>query len=164
MSKLKMGLTAAALAALLATAADAQSLSMRKTLTLSVAKLIAEATLECGSKDNYHTAAVVVDRDGNVLVTLRDEMTTKQTGELARRKAYTSAMYRRSTLDWVKRMQDDPTLLPQRDQADVIALAGGVPIMVGDDTIGAVGSAGSTQPMDDSCAHAGVNKVANLLK
>jgi uncharacterized protein GlcG (DUF336 family) len=39
-----------------------------------------------------------------------------------------------------------------------------VPIKVGNDTIGAIGSAGSSNEMDDACAKAGIAKVAELLK
>jgi uncharacterized protein GlcG (DUF336 family) len=43
-------------------------------------------------------------------------------------------------------------------------LGGGVPIQVGNETIGGVGSSGSSQEMDDACAKAGVAKVAEMLK
>ena len=66
--------------------------------------------------------------------------------------------------DCQKRTANDPTLAPQRDVADILALGGGVPIQVGNDIIGAVASAGSNQEMDDACAKAGVAKVAELLK
>ncbi len=47
----------------------------------------------------------------------------------------------------------DPALAPQRDVADIfLALGGGVPIQVGNDTIGGVGSSGSNQETDDGCA------------
>jgi uncharacterized protein GlcG (DUF336 family) len=91
-----------------------------------------------------------------VLVSLRDEDATPQTAEMARRKAYTARMFRSSTIDWAKRTASDPTLTPQRDLHDVLALGGGVPIMLGNETIGAVGSSGSSQPQDDACARAGV--------
>jgi len=39
-----------------------------------------------------------------------------------------------------------------------------VPIQTGGDTIGGVGSSGSSQEMDDACAKAGIAKVADLLK
>ena len=131
-------------------------------LSLDMAKGIAEAALaECRNK-GFHTAAVVVDRGGHVLVSLRDEQATPQTGELARRKAYTSRMYRSTTLEWIARMEKDPSLQPQRDLADVIALGGGVPIKVGNEVIGGVGSAGSSQPQDDACAKAGVAKFPEL--
>jgi uncharacterized protein GlcG (DUF336 family) len=125
-------------------------------VSLDMAMKIAEATLaECRSK-GFNTSAVVVDRAGDVLVSLRDEDATPQTAEMARRKAYTASMFRSSTIDWAKRTASDPTLTPQRDLHDVLALGGGVPIMLGNETIGAVGSSGSSQPQDDACARAGV--------
>jgi uncharacterized protein GlcG (DUF336 family) len=159
------GLTiAGAMLALSSSAHADMGFVMWHDLSLDMAKTIAEATLtECRNK-GFHTAAVVVDRSGQVLVSLRDERATPQMAEMARRKAYTAKMFRVSTADWVKRMQTDPSLAPQRDLPDVLALAGGVPIKMGDETIGAVASSGSSQPQDDACAHAGVAKVANLLK
>ena len=141
----------------------AQGLVMQRNLSLAMAKTIAEATLaECKSK-GFNTAAAVVDRAGQVLVILRDEQATAQTAEMARRKAYTARMFRLTTLDFQKRTSD-PTLAAQRDVADILALGGGVPIQAGNDTIGGVGSSGSSQEMDDACAKAGIAKVANLLK
>ncbi|HKF67505.1 MAG TPA: heme-binding protein [Vicinamibacterales bacterium] len=150
-------------AALVASAAAAQSIVMQKTLSLGLAKTIAEATLaECKAK-GFNTSAVVVDRGGQVLVMLRDEAATAQTAEMARRKAFTARMFRMSTLEFQTRTQD-PKYAAQRDVADILALGGGVPIMIGNDVIGGVGSSGSSQPQDDACAKAGVEKVAALLK
>jgi len=95
---------------------------------------------------------------------MRDELATPQMAEMSRRKAYTARMFRRSTLDWVKAMHDDPSLSPQRDLPDVLALAGGVPIKLGEETIGAVASSGSNQPQDDACAHAGAAKAEAMMK
>jgi uncharacterized protein GlcG (DUF336 family) len=46
----------------------------------------------------------------------------------------------------------------------VIPVRGGVPIKVGNETIGAVGVSGSTSSGDEGCAMAGVAKVADQLK
>jgi uncharacterized protein GlcG (DUF336 family) len=143
---------------------DAQGVVMQRNLSLGMAKTIAEATLaECKSK-GYNTSAALVDRAGQVLVIMRDEQSTAQTAEMARRKAYTARMFRITTQEFQKRTQDDPARAGQRDLADILALSGGVPVQVGNDTIGAVGSAGSTLEVDDACAKAGVAKVAHLLK
>ena len=141
----------------------AQSLVTQKTLSLSLAKTMADAALaECKAK-GYHTSVVVVDRAGQVLVTLRDEAASAQTADMARRKAYTAKMFRMTTLDFQKRTED-PKYAPQRDVADILALGGGAPIQIGNDVIGGVGSSGSSQPQDDACAKAGIEKVAALLK
>ena len=135
-----------------------------RTRPTGMAKAIAEATIaECKAK-GFNTAAAVVDRAGQVMVILRDEAGSAQQVEMARRKAYTARMFRTSTLDFQKRTATDPTLLPQRDVADILALGGGVPIQVGNEVIGGVGSSGSSQPQDDACARAGVAKVEHLLK
>jgi uncharacterized protein GlcG (DUF336 family) len=148
----------------LASEATAQGVVMQRNLSLPMAKTIAEATLaECKAK-GFNTAAAVVDRAGQVLVILRDEQTTAQVAEMARRKAYTARMFRISTMEFQKRTAGDSPMAAQRDLADILALSGGVPIQVGNDTIGAVGSAGSTLETDDACARAGIAKVADLLK
>ena len=139
----------------------AQSLVTQKTLSLSLAKTMADAALaECKAK-GYNTSVVVVDRAGQPIVMLRNENATAQTTEMARRKAYTARMFRMSTLDFQKRTED-PKYAAQRDVADILALGGGVPINAGSETIGGIASSGSTQDQDDACAKAGVAKVADL--
>ena len=140
-----------------------QSVVMQKALSLGLAKTIAEGALaECKAK-GYSTSVVVVDRAGQTLVMLRDEAASAQTLEMARRKAYTARMFRTTTLEFQKRTED-PKYAAQRDVADILALGGGAPINVGNETLGGVGSSGSSQEQDDACAKAGVAKVAELLK
>jgi uncharacterized protein GlcG (DUF336 family) len=164
-----MARTAAAWAALgllgiLTAHVGAQGVVMQRNLSLNMAKTIAEAALaECQAK-GFHTSAAVVDRAGQVLVILRDEQATAQTVEMSRRKAYTARMFRTSTLEFQKRTADDPTLLPQRDVSDILALGGGVPVVAGNEVIGGVGSSGSSQTQDDACAKAGIARVTDLLK
>jgi uncharacterized protein GlcG (DUF336 family) len=150
------------IALLLPARAGAQGLVTERNLSLPMAKTIAEAVLaECKAK-GFNTAAAVVDRAGQVLVLLRDEKATAQVLEMARRKAYTARMFRTSTLEFQKRTSD-PTLAAQRDVSEILALGGGVPIQIGTEVIGGVGSSGSSQEQDDACARAGIAKVAELL-
>ena len=103
----------------------AQGVVMQRNVSLAMAKTIAEATLaECKSK-GFNTAAAVVDRAGQVLVILRDDQATAQTAEMARRKAYTARMFRTTTIEFQKRTANDPTLAPQREVSDILALGGG---------------------------------------
>jgi uncharacterized protein GlcG (DUF336 family) len=151
------------IAVMMSVGGNAQGVVLQRNLSLAMAKTIAEATIAACKSKGFNTAAVVVDRAGQVMVILRDEQGTAQMVEMARRKAYTARMFRTTTLEFQKRTAD-PVLAPQRDVADILALGGGVPIQVGNDTIGGVGSSGSSQEMDDACAKAGVAKVAELLK
>jgi uncharacterized protein GlcG (DUF336 family) len=157
------------LAVLASSQAHAQEVVMQRNLSLGLAKTIAEAALaECKAK-GYHTTVAVVDRAGQLLVLLRDESAAPHTVEMARRKAYTARMFRMTTQDFQKRTTPDQPTAGQRDITDMLALSGGVPIQVGSDpatreTIGAVGSSGSSLESDDACAKAGIAKVADKLK
>jgi uncharacterized protein GlcG (DUF336 family) len=143
--------------------ANAQGLVTQRTMSLAMAKTIAEAALAACKSQGFSTAVAVVDRAGQVLVILRDEAASAQTAEMARRKAFTARMFRTSTLEFQKRTAE-PKYAAQRDVADILALGGGVPILAGKEVIGGVASSGSSQEMDDACAKAGVAKVAELLK
>jgi uncharacterized protein GlcG (DUF336 family) len=163
MSGIPKSLAAIGIVVVLSASAASQGLVTQRNLSLAMAKAIAEGTLaECKSK-GFSTAAAVVDRARQIMVLLRDEQATAQQAEMARRKAYTARMFRTSTLEFQKRTSD-PTLMAQRDVADILALGGGVPIQIGSETIGGVGSSGSSQEMDDACARAGIARVADLLK
>jgi uncharacterized protein GlcG (DUF336 family) len=156
-------LLAIGLAAAMPRPASAQGLVTQKNLSLPLAKTIAEAALASCKAQGYNTAVAVVDRAGQVMVILRDEQASAQQAEMARRKAFTARMFRTSTLEFQKRTSD-PVYAAQRDVADILALGGGVPIQVGNDIIGGVGSSGSSQEKDDACAKAGIAAVAALLK
>ena len=154
-----------ALLAVMTASLQAQGVVMQRNISLPMAKSIAEATLAMCKGKGFNTAAAVVDRAGEVLVLMRDEQATPQVGEMARRKAYTARMFRVPTSEFQKRTADGAAgNAAQRDLADILALSGGMPIKVGEDTIGAVGSAGSNLEMDEACAKAGIDHVAPLLK
>jgi len=156
-------LVALAIAAICCAPARAQGVVTQRNLSLGLAKTIAEAALaECQSK-GFHTAVAVVDRAGQIMVILRDEQASAQSAEMARRKAFTARMFRTTTLEFQKRTAD-PAYAAQRQVADILALGGGVPIQVGNEVLGGVGSSGSSQEQDDACAKAGVAKVAAMLK
>ena len=152
-----------AVAASLPAGIAAQGVVMQKNLSLAMAKTIAEGTIAACKAKGFNTSAAVVDRAGQLMVVLRDEQATVQTVEMARRKAYTARMFRMPTMEFQKRTTD-PSFAAQRDVADILALGGGVPITIGTEIIGGVGSSGSSQEMDDACAKAGLAKVADLLK
>ncbi len=152
-----------ALSVALGAPAQAQVL-MQRNVSLEMAKTIAEAALAMCAAQGYNTSVAVVDRAGQTVLLMRSDSATPQTPEMARRKAYTARMFRRTSADWAARTLDDPGRLPQRDLADVLALGGGVPIMIGDETIGGAGSSGSNQQLDNDCAQAGVDAAVSQLE
>lgn len=142
----------------------AQGVVTQRILSLDAARVIAEAALVACTSRGFHTTVAVVDRSGNLLALLRDEQASPATIDMARGKAYTALVFRGPTLEFQKATASDPTRAPQRDVPGILALGGGVPIMVGEEIIGAVASSGSNQTTDDECARAGVAKAESLLK
>jgi uncharacterized protein GlcG (DUF336 family) len=165
---MKAGLAAGAVALALAPrAGNAQStpyVQTQRDITWELGLAIAEGAIEECAKSNAAISVAVVDRAGRVRVFIASDDPAPHNFELARRKAYTARTFRRPTLEWAQRTKEGSELAPQRQLADVIALGGGIPINVGNDTIGAVGVSGSTQTGDDACARAGIAKVADQLK
>jgi len=155
-------LAAAAVAAMKAVpgTASAQVL-MQRDVSLRMALSIAEAALaECGGT----TSVAVVDRAGPLRVFLQGDNANPHNIELARRKAYTARTFRQPSAQWAKNTETANG--GQRMLADVIPLGGGMPINVGEDTIGGVGLSGAVggQPREEACAKIGIAKVADQLR
>ena len=134
---------------------------MQRDVSLRMALTIAETALAaCG----VNTSVAVVDRAGRLRVFLQGDGASPHNLELARRKAYTARTFRRTSAEWAK--QTETTNTGQRMLADVIPLGGGVPINVGEETIGGVGLSGAPggQAQEEACAKAGIAKVADQLR
>jgi uncharacterized protein GlcG (DUF336 family) len=152
---------AAAVATLLALpgSAGAQVL-MERNISIRMALTIAETAMsECTTR----VSVAVVDRAGRLRVFLQGDGASPHNLELARRKAYTANTFGRTSLEWVKRTE---TNTGQRSLSEVIPLQGGVPIKVGDETIGGVGLSGAPNggEQEEACGKAGIAKVADQLK
>lgn len=130
-------------------------------VSVRMALTIAETALtECGVK----TSVAVVDRAGRVRVLLQGDGGAPHNLELARRKAYTARTFGRTSGEWAQRTET--ALQGQRMLTDVIPLQGGVPIKIGDETIGGVGLSGAPMggAQEEACAKAGIAKVADQLR
>jgi uncharacterized protein GlcG (DUF336 family) len=162
MSPTIRGLAFVALTCALAAPASAQ-LIQRKDLSYAIAKTIAENALaDCQAK-GYPVAVVVVDRGGDTMVALRADDAGPHTMENARRKAYTARTFRMTTEEFIKALEANPGRRAQTMLPSVIAIAGGVPIKVGNDVIGGVGLSGSPG-VDEPCVLAGLDKVKDQLR
>jgi uncharacterized protein GlcG (DUF336 family) len=161
---IRVGLAAAFMATVVgASAANAQVITHRD-VGVRMGLAVAVAALDQCEKDGNSVSVAVVDRAGRLRVFLQSDNANPHNIELARRKAYTARTFGRTSAEWAKRTAETPEIAAQRELADVIALRGGVPIKVGNETIGAVGVSGSSSEGDEKCAMAGVAKVADQLK
>lgn len=137
---------------------------MQRDVSLHMALTIAQAAISECDKTGNSVSVAVVDRAGRLRAFLQGDKAAPHNIELAQRKAYTARTFARTSAEWAKRTAEMPELAAQRQLDHVIALRGGVPIKVGDETIGAVGVSGSSSAGDEACAMAGVAAVADQLK
>jgi uncharacterized protein GlcG (DUF336 family) len=154
-----------ALNPLMASRAAAQEVVTEKALSLDLAHAIAQGALEKCRADGYHVSVTVLDRDGLVRASLRDDGSGPHTIVTSRRKAFTSVTFRQPSADWAKRVLTDPAVAGLKDTEGTIALGGAVPIKAGNEVIGAIGVSGAPGgEKDEACANAGIQKLADKLK
>ncbi len=163
MSPITRVLSSFAIAAVLSSPAGAQGIVTQKNITLELAQTIANAAIAKCRSMGYKISVTVVDREGLPIIMMRDDGAGLSTPEGSDRKAYTARAFSQPSAAFVKRLQDRPDTVGSRQYRRVLALAGGLPIKVGNEIVGAVGVSG-TPGKDDDCSQAGIDKVADQLK
>jgi uncharacterized protein GlcG (DUF336 family) len=160
----KRQILVACAAAAFATAASADILQERN-IPLDLAVEIAQGAVQACGKDHYNVAAAVVDRAGVLRAMLRADNAGVHTPEAARRKAYTAVSARNATSAIAKSAQENPGAAQLVAIDGFLLLAGGVPIKVGNETIGAVGVGGASGGhLDEACAVAAIRQVESRLR
>lgn len=161
---LRLAASVVALGAIVPTPVAVAQVLVERDVSLHMALTIAEAAVAECEKSGNSISVAVVDRAGRLRVFLQGDNAAPHNIELAQRKAYTARTFGRPSAEWVSRTEPGSDLAGQRQLDRVIALRGGLPIKVGDETIGGVGVSGSNAAGDEACAMAGLAKVADQLK
>ncbi len=157
--------SALVLSLVVATAAGAQGVRTEKNMSLELANQIAAATVAACSANGYAVAATVVDRAGIVKAIQRADNAGPHTLAASQQKAWTSASAKSSTQAMMEGAQKSPGAANLTDIPGFLLLGGGVPVKVGNDTIGAVGVGGAPGGhLDEACAVAALDKVKDQLK
>lgn len=144
---------------------QAQGLPVGKVLTSGLAIEAASATLEACQRQGHRVTVTVVDATGLPKVVLRGDGAGVHTVDASRRKAYTALSMRSSTLQLDERVRNTPAATGIRDIDQILVLAGGLPIGVGNDVIGGIGVGGAPGGhLDEACAQAGLDKIKDRLQ
>lgn len=147
-------------------ASFAQGLITQKALSLDMAQTIAQGAVERCRADGFHVSVSVIDGSGLLKVFMRDEGTGPHTIDLSRRKAFTALTFasRWKTSGEAAKAWNSTLGSPMPNIEGTAGVAGGVPIRVGSETVGAVGVSGAVGgDKDEACAMAGIAKVADKL-
>jgi len=176
MSKTLFRTCVAAMALLISGASVArpeQGLIVHKALSLDMAMAMTQGSLAKCRELHYKCAVTVLDATGRTIIALQDDGANLHRFDVSRKKAYTALVYRRPSKEvvegWSKKTAEPVPLLegtmPNPPIEGTIDMGGGIPIMVDQETIGAIAVSGAPGwEMDEACAKAGLAKVADKLK
>lgn len=143
--------------------ASAQLIS-HKDLSAGMAITMAQTALATCTTNGYRVSVTVVGRNGEIVLQVRGDDTGPHTLENSMRKAYTARTFRIPSGEFVRRVKENPTT-GAVFLTNIAAAQGALPIMVGDDVIGAIGVSGAPGgEKDEVCSKAGIDKVADMLK
>jgi glc operon protein GlcG len=129
-------------------------------VTLENARKVAAPALAEAEKNHWNVAVAIVDTSGNLVYYEKMDNTQLGSATIAVDKARTAALFKRPT----KAFQDAVGATPDGARVvsmhGVIAVEGGIPLVMEGKIVGAVGVSGATSAQDAQCAKAG----ADVLK
>jgi uncharacterized protein GlcG (DUF336 family) len=163
--RVKVALLAGVLGGLLVAGTAHAQLLDKKAISLAEAEKMVKAAEAEAKKNNWGMCITVVDEGGNQIMAVR--MDDCQVGSVAisLRKARTAAELRRPTKVWEDALAGDPKATPPvPGRMAVIGLGiipseGGINLVVGGKTIGAIGCSGGTAPQDGMTCKAGADAL-----
>jgi uncharacterized protein GlcG (DUF336 family) len=164
--KYSMLFAAAALAATVAVPAGGQKmLANYSSLTTAAAQVAAQAALARCQKDGYTVAVAVVDRGGQPLAVLRDNLAGTHTTQTAVGKAATAVSFRTDTTELAATTQAGKVQSGIRQLPNVVAIGGGLVIRAKGSLVGGIGVSGAPLgDRDDLCAKAGVAAINDAIE
>ena len=146
-----------------AAAASAATVSTRS-IASATALQLAQQTVAACSADGYNVSASVLDRSGVLLAMVRADGAGPHTVEASRAKAFTSASSRNPTSGIAKAIQSNPDAAGMANIPGFLVL-GGVPLKIGNETLGAIGVAGAPGGhLDEACVHKAITALKDQLQ
>jgi uncharacterized protein GlcG (DUF336 family) len=129
-------------------------------LALKAALAIADACKQ------YPLGIAVVDAEGVAKLIYVPDRSETWHGYSAVRKAYTAMTFKVPTSQLVNKVREDAQLVAKiKADPNLPAFPGGLPLMVGDKVIGAIGVSGAEPGgHDEECGLVGLEKIRNDLK
>ena len=136
---------------------------MVKTITMQLARDIADESIKACRKLGYQVSAVVVDRNGLIQAALRDDVATRFTLQIAEEKANSVILSGISSGEFRKSRDD---IRPELNHMKgIIIMQGALPIEIAGSLIGAVGVSGAPGGyLDERCAQQALDKLSERIE
>ncbi len=138
------------------------SLPTKRVLTLQAAREIADAALAEAVKQGFNQLViVVVDDGGRLIFLLRQDDAEPAAVDIGIAKARTAAIFKKATKEWKQRLLDGNSWVLA--MPNMTPIEGGIPIVVEQRVIGAVGIAGAKGVADTEIGLASLAKFQDGL-
>lgn len=126
---------------------------------LAYAKTVAESIEAEASRAETPLAVCVIDVHGNVVLHHRMDGAPAFAIGIAQRKAFTSALIGKRTVDILPMVQPGQPLFPLMSQPEYCAMGGAAPLSLEGKVVAGVGVSGGTVDQDISLLEAGIRAV-----
>jgi uncharacterized protein GlcG (DUF336 family) len=139
---------------------------------MALALEAAQAALAACAANEVKAAASIVDSAGGLRVPLTADGAAQEEVEISRKKASTAVALKEVTSAVANRMEKDQAFKAKIEtDTSLFPRPGGIPLMAGDEVIGAIGVSGASRlngvpggVRDEACAKAGSDRIRTRLK
>lgn len=129
-------------------------------VSLENARKAAAPALAEAEKNHWNVAVAIVDTGGNLVYYEKLDNTQLGSAKVAIDKARCAALFKRPTKEFEDLLAAGGSGLRILSLKDVVAVQGGIPLVMDGKIVGAIGVSGATSAQDAQCAKAG----ADVLK
>lgn len=126
---------------------------------IETAKKVASVALGEAQKNRWFMAIAVVDTSGTLVYYEKMDNTQTGSARVAIDKARTAALYKRPSKVFQDMVAGGGSGLRILGLPDAVPIEGGVPLIVDDKIVGAIGVSGAAADQDGICANAGANSL-----
>jgi uncharacterized protein GlcG (DUF336 family) len=139
-------------------------------LETALALEAAQAAVNTCLGEGVKGSAAVVDSAGVLRMLVSADGSSKNSAELSPKKAVVAVQMKKPTSEIQAEMEKDPALKAKLEaDKSIFPRAGALPVMAGNDVIGAIGFGGANGAQgggtrDEACAKAGLDKVKARVK
>lgn len=135
---------------------------VQKNISLDIAQKLAIEVLKEAKNENVNISMVILDKGGNVVLTMKQDNAAIHTMNTAQKKAFTALSFGITTTEFALRVERVPNLIQIEN---VTTLGGGIPIKVENETIGSIGIGGAPSgTIDEKIGNTALSKINNIIK
>lgn len=128
----------------------------KRVLRLEQARAMVDVACDAASREGLTMSIAVVDDGGYPLSLARMDGAGLLTAKVAMEKARTAALLRAASRMLAERIADEPALLRL---TEYLPMAGGLPVKLDNQCIGAIGVSGGSADQDERIAAAGIRAM-----